>query len=416
MAEVTPLQVELLHLQDYHPCGLANALKQIPHIQIDVYEAAAKFSERGGAVELSTNALQALAEIFPAGGKDDLLKRAGAVSINSSRSIVGLGPHAGKIIFDAVSTESEMIVHRASLLSELVAPLPRDLLHTNKKLASIAPVPATHRVAVNFEDGTSDEFDGVIGSDDVHSLARLYMLQSEADKYAATPAGFWDCWVLVPMGKAQAVLGKDLFKVNRQCGYVGDGAFLMHDVLDDRKVVQCVISAVDHLTTHDRKCPLNKETLTKTLRNWPDGPIAKGMIQLEHKETPHYWNGAGCLMGDAAHAMTPWQGSGAEMAFEDVMIMQELFSHVRSPTQIGAAFKAFDSLRRPRRQGVIDSSRETGIILCRENEEAGLDPEKLASILSTKWNFIAGIDMKTHKTEAVIKLKEYLDAIGPAEV
>ncbi|KAI0185281.1 salicylate hydroxylase [Xylaria flabelliformis] len=398
---------------------LANALNQISHIQVQVYEAAASFTERGAAVALSTNALQALEQIFPPGGKDALLKKAGAVPLNSVRSVVGSGPHAGKIIFDSAGTESEVVVHRASLLRELVSPLPQDILHPNKRLSSIKPVPGTHHIEVAFEDGTKGEFDGVIGADGIFGSVRSHVLQDKAQKYAATPAGFWDCRNLVPMARAKAVLGEDLFAEDRQCGWVGDGAFLMHDVLENSTMVQCVISAVERSPTNNRKRSLNREILTKTLQSWLDGPIAKGMIELaldqddlhgysqwEHKATPYYSAGAICIIGDAAHAMTPWQGSGAAMAFEDAMVMQELLSHVQSPTQIEAAFKVYDALRRPRCQRVIDSSRETGMILCGQNADAGLDPEKLGQLLATKWDFIAGLDMKEHKKDAVAKLND----------
>ncbi|KAI1169852.1 salicylate hydroxylase [Nemania sp. FL0916] len=407
---------------------LANALKQIPHIEVQVYEAGPTFSERGAAVALSTNGLQALEQIFPPGGKDDLLKKAGAVPLNSTRSIVGSGSHAGKIIYDAAGTESEVVVHRASLLRELVAPLPRDILHPNKKLASINPVPGSHLIRVTFEDGTTDEFDGVIGADGIFSSVRSYVLQGDAKLYAATPAGFWDCRTLVSMKKAKDVLGDELFEVDRQCGWVGDGGFMMHDVLENGTMVQCVISAVEDSPTHDRRISLSREILTQTFRNWLDGPIAKGMIELavenddlhgysqwEHKETPRYWNNKVCLIGDAAHAMTPWQGSGTAMAFEDVMIIQELLSHVHSPAQIEIAFKVYDELRRPRCQRIIESSWETGIILCGRNEEAGLDPEKLGLQLSTKWDFIVGLDMKEHRNDAAIKLREYMDVANSAE-
>ncbi|KAI0531670.1 salicylate hydroxylase [Xylaria digitata] len=404
---------------------LANALSQIPHIQIQVFEAAASFSERGAAVALSTNALQALEQIFPPGGKEDLLKKASAVPLNSARSIMGSGPHAGQIIFDFASSESEVVVHRASLLRELVASLPRNILHPNKRLTSINALPGTHRVKIAFEDGTKDEFDSVIGADGIFSTVRSYVLRDDiAHRYAATPAGFWDCRNLVPMAKAKAVLGEGLFAVNRQCGWVGDGAFLMHDVLENSTMVQCVISAVERSPRNNRKLPLDREILTQTLQTWLDGPIAKGMIELalaqddphrysqwEHKETPHYSAGTVCLMGDAAHAMTPWQGSGAAMAFEDVMIIQELLRHVQSPAQIEAAFKVYNELRRPRCQRVIDSSRETGMILCGQNADAGLDPEKLGQLLSTRWDFIAGLDMKEHGEEAVVKFKEYIKVL-----
>jgi salicylate hydroxylase len=110
--------------------------------------------------------------------------------------------------------------------------------------------------------------------------------------------------------------------------------------------------------------------------------------------------------------MTPWQGSGTAVAFEDAMVLQELFRHIRSPSQIGAAFKIYDSLRRPRCQRIIDSSRETGHILCGQNADAGLDPEKLGGLLATKWDFIAGLDMNEHKQDAVMKLKELMEASG----
>ncbi|KAI1752987.1 salicylate hydroxylase [Xylaria castorea] len=409
---------------------LANALNQIPHIQIQVYEAAASFTERGAAVALSTNALQALEQIFPLGSKEALLKKAGAVPLNSVRSVVGSGPHAGKIIFDSAGTESEseVVIHRASLLRELVAPLPEDILHPNKRLSSINPIPGTRRIEIAFEDGTKDEFDGVIGADGIFSSVRSYVLQDEAHKYAATPAGFWDCRNLVPMARAKAVLGEDLFAADRQCGWVGDSAFLMHDVLENRTMVQCVISAVERSPTDNRKRSLNREVLTQTLQSWLDGPIAKGMIELaldqddlhgysqwEHKDTPYYSTGAVCITGDAAHAMTPWQGSGAAVAFEDAMILQELLSHVQSPMQIEAAFKAYDALRRPRCQRIIDSSRETGMILCGQNADAGLDPEKLGQLLATKWDFIAGLDMEEHKKDAVIKLNDCIEALNTTE-
>jgi salicylate hydroxylase len=133
-----------------------------------------------------------------------------------------------------------------------------------------------------------------------------------------------------------------------------------------------------------------------------------GYSQWEHKETPYYSRGTVCLIGDAAHAMTPWQGSGAATAFEDAMVMQELFRHVHSPAEMAAAFNAYDQVRRPRCQRIVDSGRETGMILCGQNAEAGLDSEKLGQLLATKWDFIAGLDMEQHKKEAVTKLKEYL--------
>jgi salicylate hydroxylase len=173
-----------------------------------------------------------------------------------------------------------VVVHRASLLRELVALLPQDILHSHKKMTSINPVTGTHLVRVTFEDGSTDEFNAVIGADGIFSSVRSYVLQNEANLYAATPAGFWDCRTLVSINKARNVLGDDLFAIDRQCGWVGDGGFLMHDVLENRTMVQCVISAIEKSPTNDRKRTLNREILSQTFRNWLDGPIANGMIEV----------------------------------------------------------------------------------------------------------------------------------------
>ncbi|RYP69607.1 hypothetical protein DL770_008213 [Monosporascus sp. CRB-9-2] len=299
---------------------LANALIQIPHIDIQIYESAPSFSERGAAVGLGTNAQQALEHVLP-GRKDGLLKRAGAVPMNSSRTVVGSGPYAGQTIFDFSGADPGIIVHRASLLRELVAPLPKDSLHSNKKLAAINPIPDMDAVEVMFEDRTVDTFDAVIGADGIFGSVRSYVLQDDADQFAASPAGFWDCRSLVPFERAKAVLGEELFELDRQYGWVGDG-------------------------------------------------------------------------------------SGAAMAFEDAMILKELLGNITSSADIKAAFKAYDAVRRPRCQRVIDSSRETGLMLCGQHADAGLNPEKLRALLAPRWDFIYGLDMSAHKQEALQMLRK----------
>ena len=65
---------------------LANALVNQPHLDITVYESTSKFSERGAAVGLATNAQKALGTIIPSA--QELLDRAGAVSMNSTRLVI----------------------------------------------------------------------------------------------------------------------------------------------------------------------------------------------------------------------------------------------------------------------------------------------------------------------------------------
>lgn len=111
-------------------------------------------------------------------------------------------------------------------------------------------------------------------------------------------------------------------------------------------------------------------------------------------------------MGDAAHATTPWQGAGAGQAFEDAAVLGALLGSTTSAEGIEAAFKAYDIVRRPRCQRVIDSSRGTGEIACGQNKDIGLDPDKLRNALATRWAFIFAMDLETHKQEALEKMRQ----------
>jgi hypothetical protein len=65
---------------------VASALQSNPHLEVNIYESAAQFSERGAAVGISVNGQRALAEI----GTEvrDALDKAGAVTMNSSRMMI----------------------------------------------------------------------------------------------------------------------------------------------------------------------------------------------------------------------------------------------------------------------------------------------------------------------------------------
>lgn len=179
-------------------------------------------------------------------------------------------------------------MHRAALLRELLAPLPADRLHANKALSSITPTnPAGDAASgemmkVTFRDGQEETFHAVIGADGIFGAVRRYVLQETADSDAPTPAGFWDARNVVPFDKAKALLGAEYFEENRQYGWAGNGAFVMHDVLDNGANVQCVVSAVENEVrpSKDRKQPLTRDLLEGTFKEWLDGPIGKGIIDV----------------------------------------------------------------------------------------------------------------------------------------
>lgn len=172
-----------------------------------------------------------------------------------------------------------------------------------------------------------------------------------------------------------------------------------------------------------KKRPLTREILTDAFGTWMDGPIAKGVIELimdqptpqlqryalyEHKSTPTYANGSVCIMADAAHASTPWQGSGGGQAFEDAMILGALLSCISSADQVPSAFALYDEVRRPRAQKILDSSRASGMILCGADQTVGLDIEKMRDELSARAALIEGVDLTAYTQDAVERLMKVL--------
>jgi len=65
---------------------LLNGLLKHQHLSVEVFESAAKFSERGAAVGLGINAQNAMSEIGPA--VKEAFTKAGAIPYNSSRAII----------------------------------------------------------------------------------------------------------------------------------------------------------------------------------------------------------------------------------------------------------------------------------------------------------------------------------------
>ncbi|KAI2778260.1 salicylate hydroxylase [Daldinia loculata] len=395
---------------------LAAGLTKIPQLDVQVYEAAADIAgSHGGSYIFNSTIQRSLERVIPSA--QELLHRAGAVPNESSRFILGSGPDMGTVIFDNWATKLPPVsFRRARLLREIITQVPDDRIHTSKKLIAIAS--NDHGVEVAFEDGTKGQFDAVIGADGIFGNVRKYVLgDTVADKYAAEPSGFWDIRVIQPYEKAKALLGEEIFKLDRQYVWIGDGSCILHDVLEDRTLVQCMICSGEAESPKDRRYHITREYLMETFSNWNDNPVAKGMIDLvldcekpygysqwEHRETPTYSNGRVCIIGDAAHATSSFHGFGAGTSIEDTMVLKALFHNISSPDEIEAAFKAFDSVRRARSQRVVNSSREIGDISLERHSEA----DKFRRALAPKFGFIDAIDYEEHEKEAVNKMKEIL--------
>jgi 2-polyprenyl-6-methoxyphenol hydroxylase-like FAD-dependent oxidoreductase len=204
------------------------------------------------------------------------------------------------------------------------------------------------RVTVDFDDGSSGEYDLVEGADGVYSTARALAVDNAVPEYAIIMA--WRSVVPIrPGGLAELMilLGEDSFFGLVPVGdgqTYGFGAIVgarFHDELSGRL-----------------------ERFRQRFESF-GGPVSAYLAALESDEQLHVgpiewvepkrWrNGRILLIGDAAHAATPHMGEGGSMALEDAFVLAE---ELRAADTIETALDLFIARRSPRTDWVQQQSR-----------------------------------------------------------
>lgn len=59
-----------------------------------------------------------------------------------------------------------------------------------------------------------------------------------------------------------------------------------------------------------------------------------------------------------------------------------------------------------RAQKCIDLSREMGSIMCGQDLDVGLDPQKLRSAVGSRFYFVEDLDLKAYKEKALNRMEE----------
>lgn len=142
----------------------------------------------------------------------------------------------------------------------------------------------------------------------------------------------------------------------------------------------------------------------------------------DHKPAPTYAKGRVAIMGDAAHATTPYQGQGAAQAIEDALVLGTLLgaaaaasNHDNDETMmmmttkmIPNALLAFDQVRRVRSQRVVTTSRDSGRLVSMQAEGVGGDLERMKGLLGFRNHWMWNRDVEAQNREAVRLFEESL--------
>lgn len=297
-------------------------------------------------------------------------------------------------------------VHRAKFLQRLLAPVPKSALHVNKKLVRVEDAPQPGGLlTIHFSDGSSDRVHALIGSDGIHSTVRRFVDPSADPVYG----GFWDARCLVSMDEAKERGIVDPVNPS-ETGFAGDGGLILYQFVNNGHAVGIFAACADK--NWDPKLwrkAITREDLQRALGE--RGRIGESVTDAILRQDPTAYaqfevlastfaNGPMCVMGDAAHATTPWQGSGAGMSIEDAMLLSALLEAVDDAKHIPAAFAAYSAVRKPRTHRLIESSRSVGLAVSGRDPDIGMQPDKFQAV-TERWHFIWQFDAEAHVREAL---------------
>jgi len=335
---------------------LALALRE-RGVEAELFEQAPALTEIGAAVALSANATRELERL-------GLLPGIEAVSTEPSELIFRDGRSGVRIASHPVRQGGRYRerfgapyfgVHRADLQRVLSGAAGEAGLHLNHRLVSMEPDGGRMRLV--FANGRVETPDLVVGADGVRSVVRRYVTGGAGTRYSGTSAfrGIVPVSALPSLPDPQAIQF-----------WVGPGAHLLHYAIGGLGEDVNFFAVVEGPDAWPDAGRWTADTVpgeaVGAFAGW-HGAVTEmiaastfaarwGLFVVPPLQQWH--RGPAVLLGDAAHAMLPHHGQGANTTIEDAVTLATLLPG--SPGELEAALGRYARLRRLRTRTIQHSS------------------------------------------------------------
>jgi salicylate hydroxylase len=371
---------------------LALALRQ-RGMTAEVFEQAPELAEIGAAVALSANSTRELrrlgvldgiaaastepSELIYRGWRDDQRIAAFPVHKDLAYQTRFGAPYYG--------------IHRADLQKVLSGALGGAGLHLGHRLVDL--IDQGDSVRLEFANGHSTEADLVIGADGVRSLVRRYVTGGEDAIYSGTSAYRG----IVPVDRLPSLPDPQAIQF-----WMGPDAHLLHYAIgpngEDINFF-AVVEGPQPWTHASWQAPLEPGEALAAFKGWH--PAVTEMVgAVEHtvrwglftvRPLLHWSRGRAVILGDAAHAMVPHHGQGANTTIEDAITLAELLA-TDGVSDWDATMRRYQALRRARTRKIQRSSRVTNNLLHLPDGPALADRDRRVSRFPEDFGWIHEFD------------------------
>ncbi|WP_118184554.1 FAD-dependent monooxygenase [Paraburkholderia phosphatilytica] len=339
---------------------LALALRE-RGIDAQLYEQTDELREVGAAVALSANATRFYEHMGLRAAFDAVCAEIPALIYRDGRSGEVIGRHHGEPSYREQFGGSYWGVHRADLQAVLSKAVGLEHINLGHRLTDIVQHP--DRVSLSFANGRRIDADLVIGADGARSITRRWMLGYDDALYSGC-SGFRG---LVPAERMHLLPDPEAIQF-----WVGPQGHLLHYPIGDNgdQNFLLVERHPSPWASRDWVTPASEGEQLRLIKDWH--PAVVQMISavpisqrwgLFHRPPLGRWSkGRVTLIGDAAHALVPHHGQGANQSIEDAVVLAAQLAKA-GPGRWRDAQEAYERLRRGRTRKVQYASISTADVL-----------------------------------------------------